>query len=310
MEAMIDFKLFDFYHPFMERLGVGFPLFSDFEFLELTREIIEKDVDYFEINPETLWRMDDRRRLVRNDYHPIFHQIRDRSGKPFVAHGLGFSLGTPVETDRPRTDAWLERIRDDHSEFRFAWISEHLGWTVADGLQAVLPLPLPFTPEAIETVAARMRLLSSIAGVSAFENSANYFLFGRSDDEPDFLNAICRAAPCGMLLDLHNVHTQCLNLEQDPVQFLDRLDLDAVVQIHLSGGSESDPEWMESRRVFRLDSHDGPIPEAVWSLLERVLPRCRNLRGIVVERLNGTFSAGDVPALAGEIRRAKETFRC
>ena len=293
----------------MDSLGVGMPLHPDLEYLELVRELAEGPADFFEINPETLWRPQEGR-LVRNDYYPLYQQIRDRSGKPFVAHGLEFSLGTPVDEDRPRTDAWLERLRDDHREFRFPWISEHLGWQIGGGVQTGLPLPLPPTAEAVEAAAARLRLLASVAGVSAFENSANYVVFGDPAAEPDFFAAICRAAPCRLLLDLHNVHTQCLNLGTDPNEYVDRLDLDAVLEIHLSGGSESDPDWLDSRRVFRLDSHDGPVPEAVWTLYERVLPRCRGLRGVVVERLNGTFGAADVPALAAELRRAKEMLRC
>lgn len=295
----------------MQRLGVGWALHPDLEYLELTREIIERDAGYFEVNPETLWRPRDGR-LERNDFHDLYRQIRDRSRKPFVAHGLAFSPGTALDDagEPARVGQWLERLRDDQSEFRFAWLSEHLGWTLADGLQATLPLPLPYTEEAVGAVAARMRLLAGVAPVVAFENSANYFALGDATREPEFLNAICRAAPCRLLLDLHNVHTQCLNLETDPHDYVDRLDLDSVVQIHLSGGSESDPAWLPSRRVFRLDSHDGPVPEAVWSLLERVLPRCRHLRGIVVERLNATFGAADVPALASEVRRAKELFPC
>jgi hypothetical protein len=42
----------------------------------------------------------------------------------------------------------------------------------------------------------------------------------------------------------------------------------------------------------------------VWSLLEDVLPRCRNLRGVVLERFDGSFDWNDVPALEFEIRRA------
>jgi uncharacterized protein (UPF0276 family) len=293
----------------MTPLGVGLPLHPDLEYLEIARGLIEDEADFFEVNPETLWRSD-RGALVRNDFHALFRQIRDRSGKPFVAHGLAFSPGTAVEGDRDRTDAWLARLRDDHDAFRFQWLTEHLGWTQVDGLQATLPLPLPVHDESVRAVAARMELLASVVPTVGFENNADYFCFGDPAAWPAFLNRLLRASSCGLLLDLHNLYTQCLNWNQDPVETLDRLDADAVLEIHLSGGSESDPEWLTSGRVFRLDSHDGAVPEIVWDLYERAVPRCRNLRGVVVERLNGTFAASEVPALRDELRRAKELVPC
>ena len=174
------------------------------------------------------------------------------------------------------------------------------------GLQGVLPLGLPFTDEGIDAVAARMRLLASVAPAVAFENNVNYFNLGPPAEEPNFWNAICRAAGCGMLLDLHNVYTQCKNNGLDAREFVDRVDGANVIEIHLSGGSDSDGAWLESRRVMRLDSHDSPIPEDVWDLLARVVPRCPNLRGIVVERLNATLGADGVALLRAEVRRAKE----
>ena len=291
------------------RLGVGFPLHADDDFLSLAREIIEDDADWFEVSPETLWR-EEGGALVPNGFHATFREIRARSGKPFVAHGLAFSLGTPLEGDEARTDAWLARLRADHRSFDFAWLSDHLGYTISDGLEGVLPLPLPSTPDAVAAVAVRMRRLASVVPTVAFENPVTYFAGADPAGEPDFLNAIARAAPCSMLLDLHNVHCQAVNLGIDPEDYVDRLDLDRVVELHVSGGRESEASWLPSRRVFRLDSHDGPVPEVVWSLLERVLPRCRNARGLVVERLNGTVDATSLEALRDEVRRAKDLFPC
>jgi hypothetical protein len=292
-------------------LGVGLPLYADPEYLDLARGLIEDDADFYEVSPETLWRME-KGALVRNDYHALFLEIRRRSSKPFVAHGLAFSLGTPPEApgESGRTRAWIDRLRDDHDAFHFEWLTEHLGWTLADGLQATLPLPLPFTPESVRAVSARMALLREAVPVVGFENNADYFLLGDAGAWPGFINDLCRASKAGLLLDLHNLHTQCLNLRVDAAETLGRLDLDAVLEVHLSGGSESEPDWLPSGRVFRLDSHDGAVPEAVWSLLEQALPRCPNLRGIVVERLNGTFGAAEVSAIRSELRRAKELLSC
>jgi len=289
----------------MSRLGVGVCLHADLAYLELFRGILEDDADYYEVNPESLWRVE-RGNLVRNDFHPLFREIQARSRKPFVAHGLAFSVGS----HRPQTDAWLERLRDLQSVFRFEWLTEHLGWTQVDGLEATLPLPLPFTDEAVQMVAARMRLLTSVVPFVGFENNVDYFSLGDSALWPDFINRLCAESPCGLLLDLHNLYTQSLNSGEDAAAILDRLDLDRVLEIHVSGGSETNPDWLPSGRVLRLDSHDGPVPEPVWRLLEHALPGCRNLRGVTVERLNGTFDAADVPALREEVLRAKELFPC
>jgi uncharacterized protein (UPF0276 family) len=279
------------------------------EFLEAARPLLEDHADFYEINPETTWRERDGR-LERNDYHALFREVLARSGKPAVAHGLAFSPGTPIEVDAARTGAWMERLRDDQASFRYAWMSEHLGFTVADGLQAVLPLPLPYTDEAVATVAARMRRLAEVFGTVAFENNVGYFALDDPDDEPRFLSAICATAPCSMLLDLHNAWTQCRNHGLDADAWVDRLPLASVVEIHVSGGGDSDPEWLASGRTMRLDSHDHAVPEEVWRLYERTVPRCPGLRGVVVERLNGTFGPDDLPALADEIARAKDVFRC
>jgi uncharacterized protein (UPF0276 family) len=292
------------------RLGVGVALHPDLEYLSLVREIVERDADYFEVNPETMWRRRDGH-LERNDYHALFLRFLGASRKPFVAHGLEFSLGTPLDEDGEpaRVAEWLERLRDDHAAFSFAWMSEHLGWTTARGLQATLPLPLPHHPEAVAVVAERIRLLQSVVPTALFENWATTFVLDDPGREPEFFNSIAREADCGFLLDLHNAWTQSVNFGLDAWEYVSRLDLDRVVQIHVSGGSMSDPELLPSRRSMRLDSHDAPVPEEVWSLLERVLPRCR-ARGVVVERLNGTFGEADVPGMAAEVRRAKELFPC
>jgi len=292
-----------------QSLGVGVPLHSDLQYLEWMRDIIETDADFYEINPEQLWRREPGG-LVRNDYHALIRTLQARSGKPFVAHGLAFSIGSPLVGDESRTRAWLDRLRDDQEAFHFQWMTEHLGWSQVDGLQTTLPMPLPFTEEAVATVAARMKLLASIAPAAGFENNADLFLLGDAAQWPAFINRLCAASSCHLLLDLHNLYTQCLNLGRDAVETLEQLDLDRVLEIHVSGGSESEPGWVPSGRVFRLDSHDGPVPEAVWALLERALPRCRNARGVVVERLNGSFGPADVPALRDEVRRAKELVRC
>ncbi|MEZ6195323.1 MAG: DUF692 family protein [Planctomycetota bacterium] len=289
------------------RLGVGFSLHAEVEFLELTRSIVEDEVDYYEVAPEFLWRPRREGGIEPNRYFELFAELKRRSGRPFVAHGLAFSLGSDGEEDgeRERFALWCEGLRFCHAAFDFAWFSDHLGWVNAAGRNPVFPLPLPFTREAVERVATRLRAIAGIIPTVAFENPGGFARLGPTELQAPFWNAIARAADGRLMLDLHNLHTEGLNLGFDPREVLASLDLGRVVQIHLSGGSESDPRWLASGRTMRLDSHDDGIPEEVWTLLEEVLPHCHGLRGVLVERLNGTLAEDDVPALRDEVRRAR-----
>ena len=112
-----------------------------------------------------------------------------------------------------------------------------------------------------------------------------------------------------MLLDLHNVFTMAVNLGLNAAAYLDRVNLERVIEIHLSGGARSDPAWLPDGRTLRLDSHDHAVPEEVWTMYESVAPRCSNLRGVIVERMEGTVGPRDVEVLRGELRRAREVVR-
>ena len=47
------------------------------------------------------------------------------------------------------------------------------------------------------------------------------------------------------------------------------------------------------------------MPERVWALLQEVAPRCPNLRGITLERMEGTVGPGDVAGLGAELDRLR-----
>jgi uncharacterized protein (UPF0276 family) len=284
-------------------IPVGLTLQPEEAYLDRLAPLFE-EADYLEVAPETLWKRGGLGGLEPNGFHRRFLEMR----KPFVAHGVGLSLGTAEEDDPARLREWLERIRLDHALFDFAWYTDHLGATTLDGRALTLPVPLPMTPEMALRVRTRLGHLQTVVPDVGFENAVFYFLFGRPLDEPGFFRAILTAPRMHLLLDLHNVHTMGKNLGFDPGDYLDRLDLSRVIEIHISGGSDSEPAWLPSGATQRLDSHDAPVPKPVWELLERVAPRCPNLRGVTLERMEGTVEAGDVGLLREELHRAKRTL--
>jgi uncharacterized protein (UPF0276 family) len=162
------------------------------------------------------------------------------------------------------------------------------------------------TDEMAAIVRDRLLVLQQVVDDVGFENSAFYFLLGDWLDEPRFFDAILAAERTHLLLDLHNVYTMATNVGADAAEWLARIDCERVIELHLSGGDTSRPEWLPDGRTLRLDSHDHAVPEAVWDLFEQVLPRCSNLRGVTLERMEGSVAERDVADIRDELHRIRE----
>lgn len=287
---------------------VGVSLQPETAFLRLLAPVLP-EVDYFEIAPETTWRRDARGDWAPNGFHREFLRLGAELQKPFVGHAVQGSFGTAGPRDRERQAKWQRRVAADHALFRFLWFTDHLGAAVLDGSAMVLPIALPMHDTMAAIVRDRLVSLQQVVPDTGIENSVFYFLLGDWLDEPGFLGRILTAPRTHLLLDLHNVFTMAQNLGVDPAAWLDRLDCSLVIEIHLAGGARSQPDWLPEGRTLRLDSHDRAVPDEVWRLFEQVVPRCRNLRGVTLERMEGTVAAGDVEPVRAELRRIREVLR-
>jgi len=284
-------------------IAIGFTLQPHLKTLELLAGVIEDEPDYYEVAPETLWRGGEGG-FESNGFHRRFLALREHTGRPFVAHGVGFSLGS-AQPDPKRRERWLTRMREDARTFEFGWYTDHHGVTVLDDHELILPLPVAMTAASAAAVRASLAQMQTCVADVGIENSVFYFHLGNPLDEPAFLAQILDAPRTHLLLDLHNVYTTALNAGFDPWEYVKRLPLERVIEIHVSGGADSDPAWLASGATRRLDSHDDAVPEEVWHMLERVLPRCANLRGVTLERMEGTVEPGDVALVREELRRAR-----
>jgi uncharacterized protein (UPF0276 family) len=287
--------------------AVGFTLQPEEEFLGLLDEVLCTAIDYAEIAPETTWWSDGESPLVANGFHRRFAEIVRENGLFAVAHGVGLSPGGAWPGDASRQAAWLARMRADQAVFDYRWYSEHLGASSLGGMAMVLPMPVPMTATSVALIRERLCAMQTVVGDVGVENSAFYFLWGEPLAEPAFLGQVVTAPGHHLVLDLHNLYTLACNFDVSPAAYLERLPLHKVIEIHVSGGADSDPAWLSSGASMRLDSHDHAVPEPVWQLLEDVAPRCPNLRGLTLERMEGTVTAADVPAIAEELGRARAT---
>jgi len=200
----------------------------------------------------------------------------------------------------------LDEFRCIHD---FAWHSEHLGYLLTEDrrgqtLNAGVPLPLPFTREAVDLVAPRADWLIDRYGTPfLLENAVYYFPDLPADpgwDEIVFLNRLVESSSCGLLLDLFNLYCNSLNHHFDLIDALARLRLDRVVEVHLAGG-----KFVEG---FILDGHCNAVPEPVWAALEWLLPRADNLAGVVYEVLEPALPLVGLDTLRDQLLRLRTTW--
>lgn len=288
-------------------VAVGFTLQPDEEFLDRTRVLLDR-VDYAEVAPETLWRQRGDR-VVDNGFADAIKALVDDASLFAVAHGVGFSTGAASDDDE-RVALWKARLTDNHRRFGFQWMSDHSGMTTTAGLHLALPVAVPSTSARALATQKKLSFLRDLCGLGCVETSALPFRFcGARGDDAALVAAAVDVDGCGVVLDLHNLWTMHVNLGVDVDGYLSRLDPASIVELHVSGGSTSDVGWLPQRRVVRLDSHDDDVPEEVFALLARVAPRCPRLRGVTLERMEGTVvdDAG-VARLGRELDRVREVL--
>ncbi len=186
---------------------------------------------------------------------------RVREHKPVVLHGVAMSLGSvdPLNQD------YLARLRALADEIEPEMISDHLCWGGVGGAYAHDLLPLPYTEEALDHVAQRVRQVQDKLGRRILvENVSSYVAFAHSVlTEWDFLGELARRADCGILLDVNNVFVSAHNHRFDARTFIGAMPRGRVGQIHLAGHSQNGE--------LLLDTHDHAVRKEVWALYELAL---------------------------------------
>jgi uncharacterized protein (UPF0276 family) len=211
-------------------------------------------VDWFEVVTENF--------MVEGG-RPLEVLERVRRDYPIVMHGVSLSIGSvdPVRHD------YLARLKQLARTFEPAWISDHLCWTGVGGRNLHDLMPLPYTEEIANYVAARIREVQDHLGRRILiENISSYMTFSQSRlSECEFLSMVAEDADCGILLDINNVFVNAFNHGFDPYQYIDSVPPHRIVQFHLAGHRDCG--------AYLLDSHDHPVVEPVWRLYEHAVKR-------------------------------------
>ena len=210
---------------------------------------------------------------------------------PFVCHGLSLSIGSPAPLD----ETFVHRVKRFLDEHDIRFYTEHLSYCSDDGHLYDL-LPIPFTEEAVQHVAARIRRVQDILERRiGMENVSYYAAPGQQMPEIDFINAVLSEADCDLLLDVNNIYVNSINHRYDAEAFLKALPAERVVYFHIAGHYDEADD-------LKVDTHGAPVIDPVWSLLETAYSHF----GVVPTLLERDFNIPPLPELLAEAGQIAE----
>ncbi len=186
---------------------------------------------------------------------------------PVALHGVNLSLGgvDPLDFD------YLAKVRSLAQRTGAQHVSEHLAFTARHQIHSHDLLPLPWTEEALHHVADRVGQVQDFLDQPILvENISTYLEYQHSTlDEGTFLRSLCEKTGCKLLLDINNVYVNAVNHNQDAFAQLEAMPWEHVAEIHLAGH--------EARDGLLIDTHGGPVADAVLDLFTRAIPRLPQL---------------------------------
>ncbi len=207
----------------------------------------EPDVDWFEIISENYMDSQGRPRYV-------LEQIVERY--PIVMHGVSMSIGSsdPLDFD------YLDKLKALAEVVDARWVSDHLCWTGVAGRNTHDLLPVPLDEPTLEHVIERIHIVQDVLQRRLIlENPSTYITFAQSTmPEWEFLTRMAEETDCGLLLDVNNVYVSSVNHDFDPVEYVESVPHERIVQCHLAGHT--------NMGTYCIDTHDGKVIDPVWEL--------------------------------------------
>lgn len=249
--------------------------------------------------PETAWLIHRRKDLAFTEVvaenlraevvpAPIL-QLR-RRGVTVVPHGVSLSLGGAEGYSSSALDH-LARVAE---LLDAPFVSEHVAFVRADGVEAGHLLPVARTEKMLDVIVANVRRVQRVLPVPlALEPIASLFEWPDAEmDEATFVSEVLARTGTRLVLDLANLYANAQNHHSDPLSLFARISRDQIAYVHVAGG-----RWEEE--VYH-DTHAAPTPTPVLDLLEVALGRFGALP-VLVERDHHFGTRGALEAELGEV---------
>ncbi|MCF3107173.1 DUF692 domain-containing protein [Niabella sp. CC-SYL272] len=185
----------------------------------------------------------------------------------------------------PEQEQWLKSLKKYAADYHFEHITEHFGFMTGKDFHHGAPLSIPFSPVTLAIGIDRVqRIQEACRCPVGLENLAFSYSLDDVKRHGVFLEKLVEPVNGFIILDLHNLFCQIHNFNVDFESILAYYPLNRVREIHISGGSW-EPSVAVPSTIIRRDTHDEKVPDTVFDFLRKTIPRCPNLKFVVLEQL-------------------------
>jgi len=191
-------------------------------------------------------------------------------------HGIGLSLGG---LDRPDQEH-LNRLNRLVNRFNPVQVSEHLAWSKFGDVYFADLLPPPISEQSLSRIVEHVDEVQNAVGRAILlENPSLYLPVPGFEELPQMYVEAAKKSGAGLLFDLNNIEVCAANVDLPVQRWLDVVPGKVVGEIHLAGATARDI----SGESVLIDSHDAPISETVWQLLEQFVA-ANGPKPVLIER--------------------------
>jgi len=238
-------------------------------------------IDFFEVAPENWIPFGGK---LQKQFRSLAEQHR------FICHGLSLSIGSPDPLDI----IFLQQVKQFLRQHNISLYSEHLSYCSGGGHLYDL-MPIPFTEEAVNYVAKRIRQVQDILEQPlVLENVSYYAAPAQQLSEQEFTLAVLQQADCQLLLDVNNIYVNAVNHGYKALDFLRAMPSERIAYYHIAG------HYQEADDLL-VDTHGAAVINPVWQLLAQAY----QLHGVKPTLLERDFNIPELDVLCQELDQIK-----
>lgn len=253
----------------------------------------------------------DWRSLVDQDHRPfdflevftrgdggIAAEVRERVGPdfPLIYHHENLELVYPSPINKEAIDAAAINL----NALSAPWCIEELAYREIEGRYIDFFMPALLTHEsAVSTIKKLKEINAHLPAIVTPENPPYQLPVGDLHIL-EFMRLVGEGADVPLILDLGHLYSFQLCVGAEPLERLQDIPLERVIELHVAGANLVD---VNDVTIYE-DSHGADlIPEILLDMLEEVLPQCPHIRAVTIE-----VEDADNERVLSEVERVRKVF--